>query len=158
MLAKRYGGRLVPEVARSYLQGRDHYDADDLLEIARLQVAAEAEAIAETAGEADGLVVCDTDLLVIRVWWEEKFGPLPGELIQLEMNRSPRAYLLTRPDLPWQPDPLRENPTDRARLFQRYLFLLDEGPHAYAIVEGRGDDRTDCAHAALDNLLPGMSV
>ena len=105
-----------------------------------------------------GLLVCDTDLLVIRVWWEEKIGALPEELIELQTLASSRAYLLTRPDLPWEPDPLRENPTDRPRLYGRYLSLLDRSPHSYAIVEGTGDDRFENALSAIRALFPDLSA
>lgn len=144
----------MPEVAREYLDGRTNYSASDVLEIARLQVAAEAAARAE----GHGLLVCDTDLLVIRVWWEEKIGELPEELLELQTLAVSRAYLLARPDLPWAPDPLRENPMDRPRLYGRYVSLLDRSPHPYAIVEGEGERRLENALAAVRALFPELSA
>lgn len=140
----------MPEVAREYLADRDGYGAEDVLEIARLQVAAEARALTESAG----LVVCDTDLLVIRVWWEERFGELPAQMIQLLAARSERAYLLTRPDLPWEADPLRENPEDRERLFAAYQALLEADAMPYRVVAGTGETRLQAAVVAARSLLP----
>lgn len=152
-LAARFGARLVPEVARTYLDGRTDYSAADVIEIARMQVAAETAALAE----GHSLLVCDTDLLVIRIWWEEKIGALPDELLELQALVSARAYLLAKPDLPWEPDPLRENPTDRPRLFRRYVSLLDRSPHPYGIVEGTGEMRLENALAAVQVLYPDLS-
>ena len=90
-------------------------------------------------------MICDTDITVIRIWWEERFGRFPASLEHAMAARGPRCYLLARPDLPWQPDPLRENPTDRERLYERYLSLLQDGPFAFRVVSGQGPDRIHCA-------------
>ena len=149
----RFGARLVSEVAREYLDGRDGYDRKDVLEIARLQVAAETRALMETAGP----VICDTDLLVIQVWWAEKYGALPDELIAMLAARQARAYLLMRPDLAWEPDPLRENPGDRDRLFSVYRACLNEGSEPYEVVGGTGEARLQRGIAAAQELLPGIN-
>jgi len=119
---------LVPEVARDYLAGRSSYSANDVLAIARDQLAAEARALAE----ASDVVVADTDLSVIQVWWEEKYGELDPWLADVLSARSDRRYLLPQPDIPWEFDPLRESPHDRARLHERYRALLHAGPFPFA--------------------------
>ena len=143
---------LVEEVARGYLAGREEYAAEDLLAIARLQVEAEQRALESGAH----MVVCDTDLNVIQVWWQEKFGQLPLELRNLLEARSARAYLLLTPDLPWIKDPLRENPQDRDRLFRIYQTLLDEASFPYALVSGSEDARLASALAAVEQLFPEL--
>ncbi len=85
---------LVAEVARAYLTERrgaagrfeQGYDRDDVREIARRQVAAEHDALATGAP----VVVADTDLTVIQVWWEEKFGALDQSIAEALLERSPR--------------------------------------------------------------------
>lgn len=140
-LASRLGVPLVTEAARDYL-GPDPestagaYQAADVEAIARSQLAAEAAALHRSS-----LVVADTDLTVIQVWWEEKFGAVPGWLTEALATRSPRRYLLTRPDIPWEPDPLRENPQDRDRLHVRYRQILEAGPFPFTEVHGSGPDR-----------------
>ena len=69
-LACEFAAPMVPEIARDYLTSIDEYDNKDVLAIAHLQLAAE-QAIADTAPR---LMICDTDLLVLRIWWEEKYG------------------------------------------------------------------------------------
>jgi nicotinamide riboside kinase len=141
---------LVEEVAREYLADRGEYGAEDLLAIARLQVEAEQRAL-ESGTQ---LVICDTDLSVIQVWWGEKFGPLPLELKKLLESRRERAYLLLKPDLAWVEDPLRENPLDRDRLFEVYQDFLDQDSFPHAVVSGTGDARLTSALAGLQRLLP----
>lgn len=147
-LASRLGATLVPEIAREYL-GREPLDQRrDLLEIARRQVALERET---RAGHA-GLLICDTDLLVIQIWWREKFGPLPTYLAQELSKRSARGYLLLEPDISWQADPLRENPTDRDRLFELYRAELEASGFPHRIVGGLGEARVERAIEQLQSL------
>ena len=144
----RFNGVVVPEIAREYLAGRSGYAEQDLLEIARRQVSAEATARVAT----EGLVVCDTDLTVIQVWWEEKFGELPPQLARELEQREPRIYLLTAPDLEWEADPLRENPQDRQRLFDRYRELLEESGFGYGVVAGIGNARLRSAISVIRDV------
>jgi nicotinamide riboside kinase len=136
-LAEALGVPLIPEVARTYLAGKIGYRSSDVLAIAREQLVAEEEALAHGAP----LVVADTDLTVIQVWWEEKYGALDPWLTDALRARSPRRYLLTRPDLPWEPDPLRESPHDRERLHARYLEILTAGPFPFFEISGSGPQR-----------------
>ena len=93
---------------------------------------------------------------MIRVWWVEKFGQLPEEMSSLLASRQRRAYLLVRPDLPWEADPLRENSQDRNRLFDLYEALLVEDPMPYRVVSGAGDARLASALESTRALLPGL--
>jgi nicotinamide riboside kinase len=153
-LGERLEARVVPEVARAYLAHRDGYDADDVLEIARLQLAAEARARAAHRG----LLICDTDLLVLQIWWREKYGELPALLSKLPRETAPRVYLLLAPDLPWMPDPLRENPVDRDRLYGLHLAALQGDNWPHRVVTGVGDARTECAVAQIASLTMQAGV
>ena len=146
-LAAHLGAQLVPEVARNYLAGHSGYTAQDVLRIALRQAALEAEVLA-----CGGVVICDTDLLVIQIWWREKFGELPAELVRALNARSTRCYLLLQPDLPWVADPLRENPDDRDRLFDGYQRELENSSFPFAVVGGTGKSRLVNALAAISRL------
>ena len=147
-LAEALGVPLVAEVARQYLSGRSGYERDDVLCIARRQQAAEQAAVS-----AAPLVVADTDLTVIQVWWEEKYGPLDPWLADALAARSERRYLLPAPDLPWKLDPLRESPHDRPRLHARYRELLEQGPFPFAEVTGKGSRRFRQARERVEAWL-----
>lgn len=143
-------------MARHYLlepsRAGQPYTAEDLLRIAQLQRAAETEALAQTTGR---MVIADTDLTVIKVWWQEKFGDPTDAfdaLYQAERQQV-RAYLLCYPDIAWQSDPLRENPTDRLRLFRRYVELLEADDCRYRVIWGQGRHRERLALDYCKTLL-----
>jgi nicotinamide riboside kinase len=144
-LAKEFSAPLVPEVARDYLTGKHEYCKEDVLEIAHLQLAAE-QAVLDAAPR---LMICDTDLLVIRIWWEEKYGSLDAWLSKTLRARTQRHYLLAKPDLSWVQDSLRDAPNDRERLFACYQQALVEDDFPHVEVCGSGRIRTDMATAQV---------
>jgi len=145
-LAAELNAELVDEYAREYLENLDRpYEKDDLFAIAKKQYENEQRAL--RCGKP--FVVCDTDLLVIRVWSEVKYGEAPEEIAEIAAQQPPRFYLLTRPDLPWVADPLRENPDDREMLFETYERLLREMNVDFAVVDSIGEDRLKKAQNAL---------
>jgi nicotinamide riboside kinase len=147
-LGARLGAPVVPEIAREYLANRSVYAPEDVLEIARRQLAAERQA----RSAHRGLLICDTDLLVLRIWWREKYGALPALLNDMPQEYGDRAYLLLAPDLPWTPDPLRENPTDRERLFALHRAELRAAGRSHGIVRGEGAARIVCAVTQIESL------
>ena len=164
MLATHYSAPWVAEAARDYLQAtagsqaRDQaedqpgYDAVDLEQIARAQLDAEHQLRATH----HDLVILDTDLLVIDIWWRERFGQPPDWVVESLENTAPEArrrYLLCPPDLPWEPDPLRENPHDRQRLYERYQRRLTDLGAIYRVIEGAGAGRAIAAISAIDDWL-----
>jgi len=149
-LSHRLSLPLVPEFARMYLNdlGRN-YAENDLPIIATGQINYEKEA-SESATRA---VVCDTDVLTIRIWQEFKYGRPSERINELMTDRSDRFYLLCAPDLPWQPDPQRENPEDREELFRWHISLLDRIGARYAIISGNGPARTEAALKVISSIL-----
>ncbi len=142
-LGEALGAPVVPEIARSWLPalGRAYIESD-LLELAQAQRAAEQAVTAP-------VVVCDTHLLVLRIWSLEAYGRVDPWIVAHEGLSRYALHLLCVPDLPWEPDPLREHPHDRPRLFERYAKALAEAGVPTAVVSGSGEDRVRSALAAL---------
>lgn len=115
-LAHRYNGVLVPEYAREYMEKLAptyEYTYDDVVAIAKQQVE-------QLESLADDLQIFDTELIITKVWFLHKFGHCP-EFVEQALRDFPMdVYLLCYPDMPWQPDPVRENPTIREYLFDWY--------------------------------------
>lgn len=152
-LAARLGAPWIAEFARDYLArrqlaGRQGYEAADLIAIAEGQWAAEQAAAATSA-----LVVADTDLLVVRVWYEVRYGlrdaRLDERVAAMLAARRRRLYLVPRPDMPWEPDPLREHPHARDALHERHLSLLGELRVAHVELTGSREDRLERALRAI---------
>lgn len=131
---------VIDEPARAYMQSKSNYQPSDLLNLLDLQIAAEKKA---------SQLILDTDLLTLIIWWREKYGPVPAAFQTAMKTQSPRQYLLCAPDIQWHPDPLRENPHDRERLFDVYQRELEGRKLPFNVIEGAGDSRLECALAAL---------
>ena len=150
-LAEHYRTPWVPEFARAYLTGPT-YTAEDVREIARGQHAAET-----AAASGAPLLFADTDLVVVKVWWDVRFGDgdrwVDAMLADALAAPRPRAYLLSIPDIPWVADALRENPQDRPALHARYRRTLQALGVDYVEVGGARGERLASAIRAVDAWL-----
>ena len=149
-LAKHYKTSYVPEYAREFLKQKDcNYTQEDLLHIAEGQIKLEDEYLLKYKR----LLICDTSLEVIRVWSEWKFKTCDKFIIDNVRNRTPDLFLLLLPDLPWQPDPQRENPDDRDELFAYYQQSLLEYNTKVVTIGGDSEKRSMSAIRAINNLI-----
>lgn len=151
-LSLHYGVPWVPEYARYYLQELPggKYTEADLLEIARGQL----QWRLLYSRKQPYLLICDTGMLVVKIWSEVRFGRCePWIEQQLDAERE-ALHLLCTPDIPWEPDPLRENPTDRPALFQWYQDWLEAQRYSYHVIAGEDTgQRMQQAIAAIEKHL-----
>jgi NadR type nicotinamide-nucleotide adenylyltransferase len=148
-LAEHYLTDWVPEFARKYLGDlKRPYRYNDILEIAKGQFAAENSFSGNT-----GLLFCDTDFCVTSIWCNVKYAKChPWISSKLEQNLY-GLYLLCDIDLPWQYDPLRENPEMRSELFEMYNDLLQNHHFNYKVVSGLGEQRLQNAISFVNEYL-----
>ena len=122
-LAHRYSGVLVAEYAREYMERlapKFEYTYEDVENIARQQVRQLQEFDSQNNPNQENLVFFDTELIITKIWFLHKFGQCPA-FVQEALLRYPMdVYLLCYPDMPWIPDPVRENPNIREYLFDWY--------------------------------------
>ncbi len=145
-LADFYGCNVVPEFARSFLGALcREYNHDDLALIARGQTAWEYW---YSAHAEHWLLVCDTDWTVVRIWESFRYGYVKHTLHPVAAPDT--LYLLCKPDIEWEPDPLRENPADRDELFGLYEQLLRETGLNYSISSGNVTDRLQNAVSLIE--------
>lgn len=139
-LANHFGEPWVPEYAREYLDelGRE-YQYEDMLEIGKGQVALEDE----IAKKAEKYLFCDTDLRVIHIWSEHRFGKTDPWVLEQIAARKYDMILLTDTDLPWTPDPQREYPELEMRNYflDLYTKLAEESGFSFQLVSGNKDER-----------------
>lgn len=150
-LAAHYKTAYTPEFSRLYLEKHGlAYDEADLLEIAKGQYNWELA----YARDAKRLLICDTDLLVIKIWSEVRFQEC-HPWIERQLHLHPYdLFLLCKPDLPWEPDPLRENPDDRDQLYQRYLKALQDMNATFTEISGlEFEQRLQQAVSFIDRSL-----
>ena len=151
LLAKYYNTSWVPEYAREYIERLDRpYIERDLKDIAQGQLIAEDR----EAKYANNLLICDTNLMVIKVWSEHKFGACYEEVLQNLKKRKYDLYLLMTPDIPWTEDPQREHPEMREFFYDIYREEIKNSGVPY--VEIKGEEfyyRKLMAVSAIDKLL-----
>jgi nicotinamide riboside kinase len=137
-IAKRFaaqvGGAYVEEFARAYLEQRNgQYEETDLITIAQGQIA--------QWNERSGILVADTEMLVLKVWSEVRFGRTNSFIEESLITQDFNHYFLCYPDIPWEPDPLREHPEQRLELFERYKNELEKMKLPYSILKGNVETR-----------------
>lgn len=146
-LATHFETEWVPEYARFYIDRLDRpYEQYDLKAIAEAQLQWEDD----KATYANSFLFCDTNLIVIKVWSDHKFGNTDAWVESQLANRSYDFYLLNNIDIPWTPDPQREHPHLRKHFFDVYERYLLENKLPYAIVSGIEGERKQSALDALD--------
>ena len=65
-------------------------------------------------------------MLDIEIWSEVKFDTLNTEIKKMSEKERFDIYFLCKPDIPWEDDPLRENPNDREFLFNKFKEKLSK--------------------------------
>lgn len=142
-ISKHFKIPFTKEFAREYLDvlSRD-YNQDDLLKIAKGQLASE-----------HNLQLLDTDLITIKIWSEYKYGNCEKWILDTieKQKTEKRFYFLCKPDIPWESDPLRENPNNRNKLFEFYKKELEDLEHNYLILNG--ENRVETSILKISNLI-----
>ncbi len=150
-LAERYKTVWVPEYAREYLYNLPRpYGREDLLKIAQGQLKRE-RALKEVA---NSYLFCDTDILVIKIWSEFKYGIADSWINRQFKDHRYQLSLLCDIDLPWEEDPLREHPHQRGELFRLYQYHLESRNLPFGIVSGYGEKRLENAMKIIEKAFP----
>lgn len=148
-LAAHYNCLWVPEYAREYLTKlKTSYTKEDVEKIARGQIKSEDAA----AKNSKSLLICDTNLLVIKVWMEHKYGTVPEWVDKEIITRPYRLHLLTAPDVPYEDDPLRENPQMGEYFLEKYEKMLKKFGFTYIVISGNKRLRLNSAINAIDEI------
>jgi NadR type nicotinamide-nucleotide adenylyltransferase len=149
-LANHFHEPFVLEYGRKYLEENgSEYGESDLLKISKGMLQEEQE----QAKKATHFLFCDTDLIMMKVWYEVKFGK-PHPFVLEKLSEKPYDfYLVCAPDLPWEADPLRENPNMREELFERYQKELKNYNFEYSIISGKANRLIKALKIIKENLL-----
>jgi NadR type nicotinamide-nucleotide adenylyltransferase len=156
-LAAHYNTAWVQEYAREYLlQHGMNYTYEDLLTIAKGQLAGEAAAVEKlTSSGENRLLFIDTDMYVMKVWCEFVFGNCHQWILDQAAQRKYDLYLLCNTDLPWVKDELREYPDlpTRDKLYHIYKDMMVNQSVPWADISGTDEERLKRAVEAVDKLL-----
>ena len=129
---------VVHEYARDYISSLNRpYTTADILNIAKGQIEWERQGMQL----ANKYVICDTSMLVLKVWSEYKFGICPPFILDELKYQKIDLFVLCGIDVPWEFDQLRENPNERQKLYEIYKKELTEGGFHFIEVSGSVEDR-----------------
>jgi NadR type nicotinamide-nucleotide adenylyltransferase len=149
-LADHFNTKWVPEYARDYLNMINRpYTRDDLETIALEQINME-ERFAKMVKD---VLICDTTLLVIKIWSEFKYGNCPAWISDEVISRYYNLHLLTYIDVPWEEDPQREHPHKRQFLYDLYLRELEKLGSVFIEIKGSQKERLNRSIEQINFLL-----
>jgi nicotinamide riboside kinase len=149
MLASYFKTAWVPEYSRDYITrlGRK-YDYHDVEHIAREQVGREKEYL---PGAKDFLFY-DTHLIIIKVWFKVLYNNYPAWIDEaISMSRTD-FFLLCNTDIPWVPDPVRENGGEmREKLLLMYQDEIISLGIPWKLISGKNKQRINSAIRVLED-------
>lgn len=151
-LAEHFHTVWVPEFARDYCAALTAPPTwQDEINMFYGQIALEEEYLPK----ANGLLICDTTFITVKIWSDYTFGRSPQEVLD-ELPKHPYdLYLLLSIDLPWEEDPLRDFPHMREHFMAVWHKELNELGANYQVISGTGTDRYESAVTAIDGFLNG---
>jgi nicotinamide riboside kinase len=140
-LARHYNTIWIPEYAREYVSALSRpYTYSDVEHIAATQVRQKDE----FSARANKILFLDTYLIITKVWFDVVFHRCPGWIKEELSRKEIQLYLLCNTDIPWEPDPVREN---------GYKKELETWECPYRIVSGTGEIRLQNAILLLDKFI-----
>lgn len=149
-LATHFKTVWVEEYARAYLNKLiRHYEQSDLTKITHGQIRMEEEWLQD----ANRVLICDTNAIVVKVWSEFKYGACEPDILKAIKERHYDLYLLTYIDIPWQDDPQREHPDKRDHFFQIFKTEVEKSGVPYALIDGEREARRKKAIEAIERIL-----
>lgn len=149
-LATHFKTVWVEEYARAYLNKLNRlYEQPDLTKIAHGQIRMEEEWMQD----ANRVLICDTNAVVVKVWSEFKYGNCEPDILKVIKERHYDLYLLTYIDIPWQDDPQREHPDKREHFFKIFKAEVEKSGVPYVLIEGEREVRRKKAIEAIEKIL-----
>lgn len=151
LLAKELKTVWAPEYAREYLEQLERpYNEGDLARIAFGQIQSEDK----LTKNANQYLICDTDLYVVKVWSEHKYGRCASWVLEEIAQRRYDLYLLTYIDVLWEDDPLREHAEENMRyyFYSQYRDIVVNSGVPWVDVRGSQRERLHIALSAIKGL------
>ena len=142
-LAKHLNAPFYPEYAREYISElKRPYLFSDIEAIAKKQLEQYHEALLLNSK----IVFFDTWLIITKVWFEVVYKTCPEWINETLRNAVIAGFILNEPDIPWEPDPLRENGGEKRYLLHNiYQNNLTNFRFKYHLNNGLGIIRLENA-------------
>ncbi len=149
-LANHFDVPFVPEFAREYVEKiKRKYNFHDVETIAGEQI----EQLNALQHSAQPFIFIDTWLIITKIWFEVVFDAVPDWFSKEIQKTNIDLFLVCDIDLPWIPDPVRENGGEqRIILHNKYVQEIENYNFKYKIVRGKSEKRFQNALSFLNHL------
>ena len=156
-LAQHFHTVWVPEYGREYTEvkvGRDavfgyQWKTEEFVHIARRQIELEDE----LAGQANRVLICDTDALATAIWHERYMASRSSEVEEMAAGRGYDLYLLTALDIPFVQDGIRDGEHLREWMTERFRQELETRQFRWLLLQGSYAERFRTAVTAIDKVI-----
>jgi nicotinamide riboside kinase len=135
---------LSEEFAREYLQDKVHYERNDLDEITMGQ-------LVDWRLKGNHFVA-DTEMTVMKIWSEYRYQQVSSIILEAYETQIFDHYFLCAHDIPWEPDPLRENSMNRQELFELFELELEKMNRPFTVLKGSLKDRQNVVKVTLEKM------
>ncbi|ERJ60206.1 AAA family ATPase [Sphingobacterium paucimobilis] len=154
-LSKALDSSYVPEYARYYCKDlQNQYTLQDETNMFYGQIALE-EAICSQL--KNNLIICDTTIMTVKIWCDYLFNHTPTPVLTEIAQRKYDLYLLMDIDLPWENDPLRDFPEERAHFMKVWKKELDNIQANYQVISGQGPQRLENGLKATQAFIDAIT-
>lgn len=144
-VSEKYNLPLSEEFAREFLAQKESYFQEDLDMITTGQLI--------DWQKKGPKFVADTEMTVLKIWSEYRFKNTSHLILDAHKKQAFDHYFLCAPDIPWEADPLRENPLNREELFLMYKAELIHHQWPFTILKGSLEERQKEVNFILVDLL-----
>jgi nicotinamide riboside kinase len=150
-LSRHYDAPHYTEYAREYIASLHRkYVWEDVEHIARKQMDQYQEAL----HSGYPLVFFDTWLIITKIWFKFAFQAIPDWIDENIKKAHITGFILNDTDIPWEPDPLRENGGEKRKILHAlYRQELEKYGFPFFVNSGFGEKRTQNAVRFIENFL-----
>lgn len=153
-LAEHYKTEWIPEFARGYLQEKWNKSQQICEEIDLLPIAiGQTQLENESLNKANKILFSDTCLMVTKVFSDVYYGQTNPILEKAAKKHKYDLFILTGVDVPWEKDDLRDAPSNRKEMFDKFEQALIQYNKPYLSLSGSKEKRLQIAITWIDNLL-----
>jgi NadR type nicotinamide-nucleotide adenylyltransferase len=152
-LAEHYRTTWVPEIGRTYSEGRVHSSQpwrSDEFEFIAIEQARMEDALATLANE---VLICDTDPFATAIWHERYMGQPSDAVQEIAGSRRYDLYIVTDVDIPFERDDIRDGESFRHWMQERFIEELSKVPTPMIVVTGPHEERFAAAVKRIDAIL-----
>lgn len=150
-LAGYYQTDWITEYAREYVENLNRmYNFSDMVVIAKHQI----NVVKNYKGTVNRFLFLDTDLIILKVWFDVIYNECPAWLTEAIRNRNIDLYILCDTDIKWEDDPVRENPgQNREALIKLYEEELNMSGTPFVVIRGNDNARLMNAVDAINSMF-----